>query len=91
MWEYDRQQAAAGEASARKTCDNCGREFHYGSFGNDLDGGGWAAKGRVYLIRDRYYHCCTDSCAFAIGRWANDNSRSVPRLIGRETVAKVLT
>jgi len=91
MWEHDKQQAAKQAASARPTCDNCGREFRYGYFGNDLDGGGWSAKGRLYRIRGRWYHCCTDSCSWAIGRWANDNSRSVPRLIGRETVAEALT
>lgn len=78
------------EAAARKTCDNCGREFRTGYFGNDFRGGGWCARGRIYKIDGRWYHCCCDDCSWAIGRWVHDNNCSVPRLVGRETVARVL-
>jgi len=73
MFEYDRQIAAKKTASARKSCDNCGREFRYGYRGLGMaTGGGWSAKGIIFWICRRYYHVCSDGCADAIEHWVND-------------------
>ncbi len=81
------------DARSRKSCDNCGREFRTGYFGNDCQGGGWSAQGTLYRIDGRWYHLCCDECSWAVGRWVHNRKLlhvSTPRLIGRETVASVL-
>ena len=80
---------AKSDARARKSCDNCGRKFRTGYFGNDCQGGGWSAQGTLYRINGRWYHLCCDECSWSVGRWIHNRIGRVPRLIGQEAVASV--